>query len=278
VHYVAPTSLAEALDLMATGERMALAGGTDIYPAHVARSLDEPVLDITGIEDMHGIAASNDHLRIGALTTWSEIAVADLPKGCRALQQAAVEVGGRQIQNVATIGGNLCNASPAADGIPPLLVADASVELASAAGVRQVPLYEFLVGYRQTLLRPDELLTAVLIPAKSTGGTSKFLKLGSRRYLVISIAMVAVRVELAPNNTIEAVRVAVGACSPIAQRLVSLEADLGGLDAAAAGEVISDRHFETLTPIDDPRSSATYRLEAARTLVVRALDSCLGAA
>ena len=278
MHYVAPTSLAEALDLLATSERMTLAGGTDIYPAHVARSLDEPVLDIAGIEDMHGIAASSDHLRIGALTTWSEIAVADLPEGCRALQQAAVEVGGRQIQNVATIGGNLCNASPAADGIPPLLVTDASVELASAAGVRQVPLDEFLVGYRQTLLRPDELLTAVLIPTESTGGSSKFLKLGSRRYLVISIAMVAVRVELASDDTIAAVRVAVGACSPVAQRLVSLEADLGGLDAAAVGEVIADRHFETLAPIDDPRSSATYRLDAARILVARALDSCLGAA
>jgi len=277
VHYVAPTSLAEALDLMATGERMALAGGTDVYPAHVARSLDEPVLDITGIEDMRGIAASNDHLRIGALTTWSEIADADLPGGCRALQQAAVEVGGRQIQNVATIGGNLCNASPAADGIPPLLVADASVELASAAGTRRVPLDEFLVGYRQTLLRPDELLTAVLIPTESTGGISKFLKLGSRRYLVISIVMVAVRVEMASDDTIAAVRVAVGACSPVAQRLVSLEADLSGVDAAAAGEVISDAHLETLDPIDDPRSSATYRLAAARTLVARALDSCLGA-
>jgi len=277
VHYVAPTSLAEALDLLATGERVALAGGTDFFPAHVDRPLNEPVLDITSIDDIRGIVVSDAHLRIGALTTWSEIAAADLPVGCRALQQAAAEVGGRQIQNVATIGGNLCNASPAADGIPPLLVTDASVELASTAGTRQVPLDEFLVGYRQTLLRPDELLTAVLIPTDSTGGRSGFLKLGSRRYLVISIAMVAVRLEVAADNTIEVARVAVGACSPVAQRLVSLEADLAGVEATTAGQVIAAHHFETLAPIDDPRAPASYRLDAARTLVTRALESCLGA-
>jgi CO/xanthine dehydrogenase FAD-binding subunit len=278
VHYVAPTSLAEALDLMATGDLVALAGGTDFYPAQVDRPLDQPVLDITGIGDIRGIAVGDDVVRIGALTTWSEIAAADLPAGCRALQQAAVEVGGRQIQNVASIGGNLCNASPAADGIPPLLITDASVELASATGTRRVPLDEFLVGYRQTLIRRDEILTAVLIPTENTVGRSSFLKLGSRRYLVISIAMVAASVQLAPDGTIEVARVAVGACSPVAQRLVSLEADLRGVDGAAADQVVAAHHFDTLAPIDDPRAPASYRMEAAKTLVARAVDSCLGVA
>lgn len=278
MHYVAPASLAEALDLMATGDLVALAGGTDFYPAQVDRQLDQPVLDITRIDDIRGITVGNGLLRVGALTTWSEIAAADLPAGCRALQQAAIEVGGRQIQNVATIGGNLCNASPAADGIPPLLITDASVELASSEGERRVPLDDFLVGYLQTLIRPDEILTAVLIPMENTGGRSTFLKLGSRRYLVISIAMVAARVELAPDGTIELARVAVGACSPVAQRLVSLEADLQGVDPVAADQVIAAHHFDTLAPIDDPRAPASYRMEAAQTLVTRAVESCLGVA
>ena len=136
-------------------------------------------------------------LRIAACTTWSEIRDAALPPACDALRAAAAEVGGRQIQNAGTIGGNLCNASPAADGVPPLLALDAAVELASAAGTRRLPLAAFLLGPRRTDRRPGEILTAVLLPEAALAGRSVFLKLGARRHLVISIAMVAVRLDVA---------------------------------------------------------------------------------
>lgn len=278
VQYSAPRSLAEALEVIAAEEQVVLAGGTDFYPAHVDRAIDFPVTDITGVEDMRGIAVAADHVRIGALTTWSQIAAANLPDGCRALQQAAVEVGGVQIQNVGTIGGNLCNSSPAADGVPPLLAVDASVELASISETRILPLDEFFVGYRQTALRSDELLTAVLVPTEGTRGRSAFLKLGSRRYLVISIAMAAARLEITPEGAVHQARIVVGACTPIAHRLVGLEADLRGVEAAAASDVVDKHHLEGLSPIDDPRAPASYRLTAAATLVARTLDSCVEAA
>jgi len=196
----------------------------------------------------------------------------------RALQDAAAEVGGRQVQNVGTIGGNLCNSSPAADGVPPLLAVGAAVELASMSGTRTLPLEGFLLGYRHTALRPDEILTAVLIPRAGTTGSSAFLKLGSRRYLVVSIVMVGVRLVVAGDGSIADARAAVGACSPVAQRLGALEQELVGVEADEAAAVVHDRHFVTLSPIDDPRAPAVYRLKAARVMVERALERCVAQA
>jgi CO/xanthine dehydrogenase FAD-binding subunit len=179
------------------------------------------------------------------------------------------------VQNVGTVGGNLCNASPAADGIPPLLSLDASVELTSTAGTRLLPLEAFLTGYRQTALRPDELLTAVLIPrGASDDAGSAFLKLGLRRYLVISVVMVAVVVAIGPGDRILEARVAVGACSPVAQRLRSLESRLVGLSLDGVDIALVAEHLSALSPIDDVRATADYRREAAAVLVRRALQSC----
>lgn len=275
VRYAIPTTLVEALDLMSAFDAVPVAGGTDFYPARVGRAVDEPVVDLSKLSGLHGIEPAGDPIRIGALATWSEIAATDLPEGCRALRQAAVTVGGRQIQNVGTIGGNLCNSSPAADGIPPLLLLDAVVELASVAGTRNVPLADFILGYRRTALRPDELLTSVLIPREATAGRSVFLKLGSRRYLVISVVMVGARLVVADDGTIAAARVAVGACSPVAQRLEALEQDLVGVPASEVADRLDPRHFEDLSPIDDQRASAAYRQVAARAMVKRALDQCV---
>ncbi len=272
--YASPTTLSAALSL--AGDRMLLAGGTDIYPALQGRPIERPVLDLTAVDELRGIATTSEGLRIGALTTWSEVAAAELGSGCRSLQQAAVQVGGPQIQNVATVAGNLCHASPAADGVPPLLTLDAMVEVASLQGRRTLPVSEFLVGYRATALRAGEVVTAVVIPSSSTGGTSAFLKLGSRRYLVISIAMVAVRVLCDAAGLISQARIAVGACSPVARRLLELEAEIIGLAPTAAAAVVDARHLRALDPIDDPRATAAYRLDAAATLVTRALAECGG--
>src|ERR1700744_4466290 len=137
--YLRPSSLDEALLALARPWTV-LAGGTDFYPARVGRMIDANVLDISGIPPVRGISADPSGWRLGATTTWSELIETPLPPLFDGLKQAALEVGGRQIQNAGTIAGNLCNASPAADGVPPLLALDAEVELAGRAGARLLPL------------------------------------------------------------------------------------------------------------------------------------------
>ena len=272
--FLVPAGLSQALEILAEGRHTVLAGGTDFYPARVGRPLNEPVIDITGIDELRGITRDGDLRRIGALTTWSEVIAADLPRSFDGLKMAAAQVGGVQIQNAGTIGGNLCNASPAADGVPPLLILDASVELASASGTRVIPLEEFLVGYRETALRPGELVAAVLVPSALDGATSDFLKLGARRYLVISIVMVAVVIALDNEGRVEQARVAVGACSPVAQRARRLESELVGRRGDLAA-LVSPEHFSMLSPIDDIRAGAADRLDAALQLVRRSIMNCV---
>lgn len=273
--YRKPDTEEEALALMAAGGWTVLAGGTDFYPALGQRPVAADVLDISGLTALAGVAEKQGHWRIGAGTTWSALGRAALPPAFAALQAAAGEVGSVQIQNRATLGGNLCNASPAADGVPALLVLDAEAELVSEKRTRRLPLAEFLRGNRQTARRPDELLAAVLVPKASATGRSAFQKLGARRYLVISIAMAAARLHV-EDGRIAAAAVAVGACSAVAQRLPPLEASLRGLLPSEAPGAVQPEHFAALSPIDDVRGSAAYRHEAAAEIVRRALSDALG--
>jgi len=274
VTYAHPTDLNDALRVAAEGGGTVIAGGTDVYPAMQQGQSPAAFLDLTRIPDLSGITTTSDGFRIGATTTWSDIIAADLPPAFDALKAAAHEVGSVQIQNAGTIAGNLCNASPAADGVPPLLILDAEVELASAArGTRSLPLAEFLRGVRQTALEADELMTAILIPPVPKASSSAFEKLGSRKYLVISITMTAVLLEI-DQNRISNARVAVGACSPVAQRLPALERELVGQDPAHV--VISDRSLSPLSPIDDVRGSGAYRLDAVAEQIARSVRKAGG--
>lgn len=273
--YLRPGTMEDALAALAREPLCVLAGGTDVLPALVDRVPDRPFLDLSRLHDLRGITREGGLVRIGARTTWTDLVRADLPSGFDALRQAAREVGSVQIQNVATIAGNLCNASPAADGVPPLMVLDARVELASARGRREVPLAAFIKGNRVTERAADELVTAILVPEERVSARSAFLKLGARRYLVISIAMAAAAVECREDGTIAAARIAVGACSAVAHRLSALEQDLAGVPAARALEVLAPRHVDGLTPIDDVRATASYRRDAALTVVRRVLAACL---
>lgn len=210
---------------------------------------------------------------IGARATWTQLLRADLPPAFDALKLAAREVGSIQIQNRGTVAGNLCNASPAADGVPPLLALDAEIELASSRGRRVLLLGDYIQGNRRTARRADELLVAIRIPRASTSGASHFLKLGARSYLVISIAMVATRIAVDDTGRIEEAAIAVGACSAVAQRLRRLETALIGRHAGdEALAAIADWPFDELAPIDDVRASAAYRRRAAAELVRRALQ------
>jgi CO/xanthine dehydrogenase FAD-binding subunit len=288
--YLRPTVLAEALAALsdprfarapAKIDRLTvLAGGTDFYPAQAARAawlepITRNVLDISGIGELRGIRDDAAGLTFGALTTWSEIRDAPLPSAFDGLRQAAREVGGHQVQNRGTIAGNLCNASPAADGVPPLLTLNATVEIASVRGQRSVPLSRFITGARQTALGADELVTAVRVPRTEPEALSGFLKLGARTYLVISIVSAAAAICADKDGRIAKAAIAVGACSAVPLRLAELERDLLGRPAADAPTVVTDGHVGVLQPIDDVRGSEGFRRRVAAVLVRRVLARCL---
>lgn len=267
-----PQTVDAALHLLAERPCKLLAGGTDFFPSLAGQPWSVPVLDLSQIAALRGICRSGGAWRIGATTTWSQIRYAELPDQFKALQLAAAEVGSVQIQNSGTIAGNLCNASPAADGVPPLLSLRAQVEITDPRGVRHLPIADFITGVRKTALLPGELVTALIVPDQPDS-RSYFLKLGARRYLVISIAMVAVNIVLSPDHRLDDVSIAVGACSPIALRLSELEEMLRGIKpgSEAFDQAFSKADLSALLPIDDVRASAAYRLEAVRTLVKRAI-------
>jgi xanthine dehydrogenase small subunit len=276
-NYFQPDNLEEALALKAASPLTVLAGGTDIYPTKVTREasgsrIDQDILDISRIASLRGIEKTDGAWRIGALATWTDIAEASLPSLFDGLKLAAIEIGGRQIQNRGTVAGNICNASPAADGIPCLAAMDATIEICGKDGPRTVPILDFIDGYRRTVLAEDELVTAILIPEKSDATHSHFLKLGARRYLVISITMAACVIVPDDTGNIASAAISVGACSEKAVRLDALEAALVGKPLTSdLGNLVAASQFDKLSPIDDIRASGEYRHAAAIQVVIELL-------
>lgn len=283
--YERPATLAQAVALLARAEGVdsaaapwsLLAGGTDLYPAHVGRPMTRPLIDIGAIGALRGIAADAHGHTFGATTTWTDVRNADLPPRFDALKQAACEIGGVQIQNAGTIAGNLCNASPAADGTPVWMALDAVVVLQSARGERRVPVLEFVLGSRRTVCAVDEIVVALHVPAPQAGAAasrSVFIKLGGRRYLTISMTMVALALSTDGEGRVVQAGVAVGSCSAHALRLTELERKWVGAKAdASLATLVGDDDLAALTPIDDLRASAAYRRDATRTLLTRAIAS-----
>ncbi|WP_267158376.1 FAD binding domain-containing protein [Sulfitobacter sp. F26204] len=273
--YHRPTDLASALRLAALPDRKVIAGGTDVFPAAAQGQRFETMLDVTAVAEFSKIEISDSEIRIGAAVRWMDLIRADLPAAFDGLKQAARQIGSVQIQNSATLAGNLCNASPAADGVPPLLTLGASVEVASAAGgMRQIRIEDFIQGVRKTALQPDEIMTAIVMPVPPAGAGASFEKLGSRSYLVISIAMVSAVIATDAAGVITYARIAVGACSAVAQRLSGLEQACIG-EKPGSVDVTAD-HLVELAPIDDVRGSAIYRHEAVAELCKRAIIGAAG--
>ncbi|MEP3233453.1 MAG: xanthine dehydrogenase family protein subunit M [Hyphomicrobiales bacterium] len=273
-----PKTLDAALDLLSSNKWSMLSGGTDFYPSLQDRQPEGNILDISKIAGLKKITKRSDgSWSIGALVTWTDVIKADLPPAFDGLKLAAREVGSVQIQNRATLAGNICNASPAADGMPPLLSLDALVEITSIDGNRRLPISAFVLGNRKIDLSDDEIVTAIIIPADAAKGASSFLKLGARKYLVISISMVAARIEVDDQNTILGAAISVGSCSLVAKRLTALEAALVGqpLDKITP-EFILAEHMKDLAPIDDVRASGVYRMDASRELVGRVIADVQG--
>lgn len=273
--YLRPLSTIEALRALAAQPLTLLAGGTDFYAARANQPITEALLDISAIAELQQLRDAGTHWRIGAGVTWSQVVHSTLPAQLRGLQAAAREIGAVQVQNKGTLVGNVCNASPAADGMPVLLALEAQIELSSLTGTRRLALAEFVIGARRIARRPDEMVTAILIP-KRERARSSFLKLGHRRYLVISIAMVAVVFDISEAGRIEHAGIAVGACTAVALRLHALEDKLRG-QAAVAGlsARLEAADLAELTPLDDVRGSAAYRRDAALTLVKRAIEKAI---
>lgn len=270
--YLRPKTLAAALQALAEKPRVVLAGGTDHFPTRVGHGTDEDILDLTAVKPLRLFEDKGDHWRIGALVTWSDAIETELPPYLDGLKLAGREIGGRQIQNTATLVGNICNASPAADGAPILLALDAAVEITSASSKEVMPLADFLRGNRATALRPDQLVTAIVIPRPRGPSASDFIKLGARQYLVISIVSVAAAIEVDMRKRIRKARIAVGSCAPTARGLPALEAELIGEECGARiADLVEAEHLSVLSPIDDVRASAGYRRDAALTLARRLL-------
>ena len=276
--YHRPRCLAEAFELARkTPSARFVAGGTDLLVALRKRRIPPPeaLISLRSLPELSGIEAG-DRLRIGAAVPLTDIGEhpavnADFP----ALAAAIEVVGSRQIRNVATLGGNLCNASPAADTVPALLVHDARVELTSTGGGRVLPLEEFLRGPGETALEPGELLSAVTLePAE--GARSVFLRKG-RTAMDLAIASVAVRWVFADDRP-RGVRVAAGAVAPVALRLRSVEALLEGAELGGSGlesllERVRREARRSIAPISDLRASAEYRGLLIGVLSARAVAS-----
>lgn len=268
VPYLRPATLDQALAALAADPGLrVVAGGTDVYPGLAEAAPRTPMLDLSALP-LRGITRDGDGWRLGALTTWTDIARADLPVPMHGLQQAAVEVGSPQIQNTGTIAGNIVNASPAADGMVALLALGAQVEVAGP-NPRRVPLADFVLGPRKVALAPGELVTAIHIPDPGDG-VGGFLKLGARKYLVISIAMVAATLRIDRGVIVQA-GIAVGSCSPVARRLTGLETRLQGVPLAQAAAQVRPEDAAGLSPISDVRADAAYRAESVPVLVSRLL-------
>ncbi len=272
--YFRPDSLGPALEWLTENDARIAAGCTDLLPATTAPWVSGPVLDVTAISGLRGISQDNRGWRFGATTTWTDVVRADLPAAFDSLKLAAKEVGSIQIQNAGTLAGNLCNASPAADGVPCWLTLNAEIELQSKNETRVLPLGSFIDGPRKTKLKRDEIVSAILVPKSASLGRSSFLKLGARKYLIISIAMVAVRI-CEQEGLISEAAISVGSCSAVAQRLTGIENKLIGqsFTSETIDQITDEMMADVLQPIDDLRSDAAYRKVAAGELVRR----CLGA-
>lgn len=275
-----PSRLAEAYALLTAAPHVPIAGGTDLMVRIAGEIGQAParLLDISRLSELEGVSLEAGELVIGATATYTDLRRSAL---CRehlpALVEAAATIGAAQIQNRGTIGGNIANASPAGDMLPILLATDALIVTGSAAGERVMPAASFFTGYRQTVLAPDELILRVRIP-RTPGRETRFRKVGTRRAQAISKVVIAVSWrDHGPSAGWSDVRVALGSVAPTPIRAAMTEAVLEG--ARPSPEVV-DRAAETLAaelrPIEDVRSTATYRRTVAARILHRILRDAGG--
>ena len=267
-----PRTLADALALLQgePGVWRPLAGGTDLMVLLEAGRLDhKKFFSVARLKELRGIEESDGHVTLGALTTYSDVRRSDvLSREFPMLARAASETGGLAIQNRGTLGGNIANASPAADSPPALLAYGAEVELVSAAGARRVEYARFHTGYKQTVMRADELIARVRLPRPREGARHFYRKVGTRRAQAISKVCFAALAETGDDGAFAEVRIALGSVAPVVQRCRRTEELLKG--RRHGEDLIRDARAalaEDISPIDDIRSTARYRTRVAQNLL-----------
>jgi CO/xanthine dehydrogenase FAD-binding subunit len=264
VDVLSPRSLDEALRVRSEHpDAVPIAGGTDLMvDLNFDRRRPEVMLNLGEVAELRGWSREDGTLRLGAGLTYAEAMAEPLRSLLPALAEASRTVGSPQIRNRGTLGGNLGTASPAGDSLPPLLVEDAEVEVASAAGTRRIALDEFLVGPKRNALAPGELITAVLV--RPSGAPQTFMKVGPRNAMVIAVCSLAVAVDRERGE----LRAAFGSAGPV---VALVTAPLAGVEAFPA--LVAS----AASPIDDVRGTAAYRRHALRVLAARGLERCLAA-
>jgi CO/xanthine dehydrogenase FAD-binding subunit len=257
-----PRSLEEALRLKAERpDAVPIQGGTDVMvDLNFDRRRPSLLLNLNEVAELRGWSRENGTIRLGAALTYTEAMESRLAGALPALAEASRTVGGPQIRNRATVGGNLGTASPAGDALPPLLIVDGVVELASVRGARTVALTEFLTGPKTNALADDELITGVVVRADA--GSQTFMKVGPRNAMVIAVVSLALVVDREQDE----VRAAFGSAGPVPGLVTEPLAELEGLPERVAAAA---------SPIDDVRGSAAYRRHALKVLTTRAVDRCL---
>jgi CO/xanthine dehydrogenase FAD-binding subunit len=266
---VTPTSLDDALALIAADGWKPFAGGTDLMVLlEAGRLTQQKYVNIWPLNELRGIEITPTSITLGALTTYSEVQAnqvlrAEFPMLC----QAASETGGLAIQNRGTLGGNIVNASPAADSPPALLAYDAEIQLTSKAGSRWLPYHGFHTGYKQMLIKPDELLTKIRLPRDKTDWVHYFRKVGTRKAQAISKVCFSATAKVQDDQVAD-VRLVFGSVAPVVVRCVNVE---NSLRNTAISEATIDTARSLLrseiSPIDDIRSTAPYRLQVALNLL-----------
>ncbi|HEY4668914.1 MAG TPA: xanthine dehydrogenase family protein subunit M [Tepidiformaceae bacterium] len=279
--YIAPRTLAEAYQHLGNGKRTAmLAGGTDIIVQlrEGRRSCDQ-VLDLKHIPELMALAFTSDGtLEIGAATPLADIYEdPEVARRLPGLVDAASLIGGIQIQGRATLGGNLCNASPAADSAPALIALAARLVIGSSAGTRELPVEEFFLGPGQNALQPGEILLQVKIPPQPPGSGACFLRFIPRNEMDIAVANAGVSIQLSDDRSrIERARVAVGAVAPTPLLVpAAANALVGQAPTAETLERAAQAAAEAATPITDMRGSAAQRRHLTRVMTLRALNGAL---
>jgi len=269
-----PKSLDEALKLLATLEKAKpIAGGTDLIPLMREVEVEvEHLIDLGGIGELRFIEEGDGYIRIGATTTLSDLVDSTLiASKAPALWEAASSMGSVQIRNRGTIGGNLCNASPAADLGPPLIALGAEAEIRSVDKARWIPVEEVFAGPKVNSLAGDELLTSVRFKIPPRGAGSAFEKIGRRRGMTLALVNAAAYIEL-EDETCRSARIALGAVAEKPLRLREAEGRLMGERVnEELIEEVSELCSKLVRPIDDVRASAWYRREMSRVLSRKAL-------
>lgn len=277
-----PRSLAEAYALLAARPRglRILAGGTDLMVqlnARVGLERFGHVLDLWGVDELRGIALAAGLLSIGALATYSDLLRSPLVReALPALADVSREVGAWAIQNRGTLGGNICNASPAGDTLPILLAAGATLTLGGPRGERRVPIEEFFLGYRKTALGADELLVRVELPALSPGERLVYRKVGTRRAQSISRTFLALRAT-PERERLTGIRCGAGCVAPIPMRCRGVEAALEGRTIDGPALAVARAALEgEIRPISDLRASDEYRRQVTGNVLERLVLGLLG--